>query len=244
MKKIFEKIFTGRKEEFNNQIFNDLKDDKKRFIITANPETFVLGYNNHDFKNILLNNSTTIVPDGISIVKAGNKLGYNIKERISGIDISNILLSYANELKKSIFIFGSTDEVLNLVRENIFKKHPNINILGASNGYVEDKNRVVDEIAKLKPDIILVGLGVPLQEELVFNSLNKFKKGIFIGVGGALDVISGKKKRAPEFFIKYNIEWLYRIIQEPVRIKRFFKYNIRFLFILRKNKKEFRKCLE
>lgn len=240
MKEIFEKIFKEGKEEFNNQIYNDLKDENKRFIVTANSETFVLAYNNYDFKNILLNNSTTIVPDGISIVKTGKRLGYNIKERIPGIDITNTLLSYANELKKSLYIFGSTEEVITLSKENVLKNYPNSILLGTSNGYVEDKHKVINEIARLKPDIVLVGLGVPLQEETIFNNLDKFKKGIFVGVGGSLDVISGKKKRAPKTFIKYNIEWLYRIIKEPIRIIRFIKYNIKFLFIVKKNKKEYR----
>lgn len=240
MKKIFEKIFKDGEEEFNNQIYNDLKDENKKFIITANPEAFVLVHENKDFRDILLSDSTTIVPDGISIVKLGNRLGYNIKERIPGIDIVNTLLSYANELTKSVYMFGTTDEVLTLVKENIFEKYPNVTVLGTSNGYVEDKDSVFDEIAKLKPDIVLVGQGVPLQEKIIFNNLHKFKKGIFIGVGGALDILGGKKKRAPKFFIKYNIEWLYRIVKEPVRMKRFIKYNIKFLFIIKKNKKEFK----
>ena len=88
----------------------------------------------------------------------------------------------------------------------------------------------MEEIIKLKPDILFVALGIPYQEKLIGKYYNKFKKGIFIGVGGSFDVLSGTKKRAPRLFIKLKLEWLYRIICEPKRLKRFFKYNVKFLF--------------
>ena len=96
------------------------------------------------------------------------------------------------------------------------------------NGYVEDKNKVFETIEELEPDIILVALGMPVQEKLIYESLDKFNKGIFVGVGGSFDVLSGTKKRAPEFFIKHNLEWLYRIAKEPSRIRRFYDNNIKF----------------
>ena len=87
------------------------------------------------------------------------------------------------------------------------------------------------------PDIILVALGMPQQELLIYKHIKEFSKGIFIGVGGSFDVISGMKKRAPEFFVKLNLEWLYRIMSEPKRLKRFWDNNIKFLFVVQKEKK-------
>jgi len=97
---------------------------------------------------------------------------------------------------------------------------------------------VFEEIASLKPDVCLVALGIPVQEKLIYKHLDKFEKGIFVGVGGSFDVISGTKKRAPEFFIKCNLEWLYRIAKEPKRLKRFYNSNVKFIFAV---KKEFKK---
>ena len=113
---------------------------------------------------------------------------------------------------------------------------PKLKIVGATNGYVVDKDGVFKEISKLKPDIVLVALGIPLQEKLIYKHLGKFDKGIFVGVGGSFDVISGHKKRAPKIFIKLNLEWLYRILKEPKRIKRFYDSNIKFMFKVRKYK--------
>ena len=81
----------------------------------------------------------------------------------------------------------------------------------------------------MQPDICLVALGIPEQELLINKYFNKFKKGIFIGVGGSFDVLSGHKKRAPKLMIKLHLEWLYRIIKEPKRFKRFWESNIKFM---------------
>ena len=90
------------------------------------------------------------------------------------------------------------------------------------------------EIIKCKPDIVLVALGMPQQEELIYKYLDKFKKGIFVGVGGSFDVLSGTIKRAPKIFIKLNLEWLYRILKEPKRLKRFYNNNIKFILKIKK----------
>lgn len=121
--------------------------------------------------------------------------------------------------------------------EMLENTYSNINILGAENGYVEDKQKVFENIVKLEPDIVLVALGIPNQELLIYRNLAKFNKGIFIGVGGSFDVLSGCKKRAPKIFIKLHLEWLYRITVEPKRLKRFFKSNMRYLTTIRKEKK-------
>ena len=94
----------------------------------------------------------------------------------------------------------------------------------------------MEYIKTTKPDIVLIALGIPLQEKLINKHINDFKKGIFIGVGGSFDVLSGSKKRAPKLFIKLNLEWLYRILREPKRISRFLKYNIKFIFKIIKEK--------
>ena len=94
----------------------------------------------------------------------------------------------------------------------------------------------MNRIKDLEPDILMVALGIPLQEKLIYEHLNDFKKGIFIGVGGSFDVLSGSKKRAPKIFIKLNLELLYRICSEQKRIKRFIKYNLKFMNLIRKEK--------
>lgn len=237
MKKFFDKIYKESFNEFIEEIKRDVISNNKKFIVTANPETFMIAKKDDDFKKLLLDAKTTIIPDGIGIVKAGRKLGYNITERIPGIDISTNLLQICNELKKDLYLFGSTEDVIKSLKKVLNNSYPNINFVGSSNGFVKDKDKVFEEISKLKPDIILVALGIPNQEKLIYKHLDKFQKGIFIGVGGSFDVISGYKKRAPQLFIKLNLEWLYRIVKEPKRIKRFYQNNIKFMFMINKEKR-------
>jgi N-acetylglucosaminyldiphosphoundecaprenol N-acetyl-beta-D-mannosaminyltransferase len=234
MRKLFDKLYKKSAQSFYEILSDNLKNNKKTFVITANPETFMISEKNEDVRKMLLDKETVMVPDGIGVLKAGKKIGYNIEERITGIDIANELLKFGNEQKKSIYLFGSKQEVIDSMKIVIKEQYPNLKLVGTSNGYVTDKDKVFEKIAKAKPDIVLVALGIPLQEMLIYKHLNRFKKGIFVGVGGSFDVMSGMKKRAPKIFIKLNLEWLYRIMKEPKRLKRFYDSNVKFLFRIKK----------
>lgn len=230
MKDILEKIYNEEENIFYSILEDLLITNKKKFIITVNPEIIMKSYKNIEIKEMLLNDNNILVPDGISIIKKAKQYNINIKERITGVDISSKALEICNKNKKSIYLFGSKKEVLDKLIININQKYPNINIVGFSDGYVEDKDKIMQEIISLSPDLILIALGVPNQELLINKYIEKAKKGIFIGVGGTFDVLSGCKKRAPKLFIKLNLEWLYRIICEPTRLKRFIQNNIVFMF--------------
>ena len=234
MKEFLKNLYTKDKNTYFKLLANDLKNKHKRFIITVNPETLMLSENDAELKNILDNKTNSFVPDGIAVVKAARKIGVNVTERITGIDIAEYLLKLANENKYSIYLFGAKEEVINTLIAKIKKEYPNINILGYSNGYVKDRDLVMQDVIKKKPDICMVALGIPYQEKIIAKYFSKVKKGIFIGVGGSFDVLSGTKKRAPKIFIKLNLEWLYRIVTEPSRLKRFWNSNVKFMFKIKK----------
>lgn len=234
MKEYLKNLYTKDKNTYFKLLANDLKNKHKRFIITVNPETLMLSESDAELKNILDNKTNSFVPDGIAVVKAARKVGVNVTERITGIDIAEYLLKLANENKYSIYLFGAKEEVINTLIAKIKKEYPNINILGYSNGYVKDRDLVMQDVLKKKPDICMVALGIPYQEKIIAKYFTKVKKGIFIGVGGSFDVLSGTKKRAPKIFIKLNLEWLYRIVTEPSRLKRFWNSNVKFMFKIKK----------
>ena len=238
MKKYFDKLYRDGQTEFYNEIETDLKDEKRKFIVTANPETFMIGERDPEMGKLLLDNDTTLVPDGIGIVKAAQMMHYNIRERIAGIDIAYKLLEFGHQQKKSIYLFGAKPEVVADLVKVIRERYPDLNIAGTDNGYVNEKDAVFEKMKKLEPDIILVALGIPVQEKLIYKHLKDFKKGIFVGVGGSFDVISGHKKRAPQIFINWKLEWLYRIVTEPQRLKRFYESNVKFIFKIRRYRKE------
>lgn len=222
-------ITTESYDKVVSNLENNLKQNNKAFIITANPETIMLSQEDSIVKDMLFNDEVLKVPDGIAVVKACQSNGMYIKGRITGCDLSVSLLELANKHKKSLYLFGAKEEVLNTFIKVIERDYPNIKLLKAQNGYVKDREKVKKEIIKLKPDICLVALGIPHQEKFINKIFKKVDKGIYMGVGGTFDVLSGTKKRAPKIFIKLNLEWLYRIICEPFRIKRFIKSNLKFL---------------
>ena len=234
MKEYLKELYPGSKEEYFNLLQNDLKNKQKRFIITVNPETLMQSEKDSELKKILNNKKYSYVPDSIAVVKAAQKNKIMLKERIPGIDIADFLLKEANHQKYSLYLFGAKEEVLEKLITKINKEYPNINILGYNHGYIKDKAKEMTKILNLEPDIVLVALGIPLQEKLIESIFPKAKKGIYIGVGGSFDVLSNSKKRAPKIFIKLNLEWLYRILKEPSRIKRFYQNNIKFLFKINK----------
>ncbi len=241
MKKFFDRLYRGSFEQFEKLVTGNLKQNKKMFIVTANPETFISATEERELETILLDQAVTVVPDGIGIVKGANMIGVPIKERIPGIEISWMLLKEGNKNKKSIYLLGASEEVKEKMITKIRTDYPNLRLLGAVNGYGKNKDKDFAKIKQVKPDIILVALGIPVQEKLIYKHLNDFEHGIFVGVGGSLDVISGSKKRAPKAFQRLGLEWLYRLIKEPKRIKRFYHSNIRYISEIRKLKKELEK---
>lgn len=238
MKEKLNKVYNKTCTEYFKLLKNNLKKDKKTFIITANPEIIMHSENDEEISQMLNDKTVSIVPDGIAIVKAARMIGNDVKERITGVDIAEKLFEYCNDLNKSIYLFGAKQEVIDTMKIVLKEKYPSVKLVGATNGYVKDKVSIMKKIVKLKPDVVMVALGVPAQEKLIYKYLNKFDKGIFIGVGGSFDVLSGTKKRAPKIFIKTNTEWLYRIICEPKRLKRFWNNNIKFIIKIKKTANE------
>lgn len=233
MQEYLKKLYKDSKDNYYNELDKILKNKEKRFIITVNSETLMKSENDRELENILKGNYS-FVPDGIAVVKAAKKLDINISERITGIDIAEHLLNNANVNKYSMYLFGAKEEVIQALVEKIKKEYKNIKLLGYSNGYVDNKDKIMEDIIKFNPDICMIALGIPEQEKLIYKYINKAKNGIYVGVGGSFDVLSGAKLRAPKIFIKLNLEWFYRIITEPKRLKRFWNNNVKFMFKIKK----------
>lgn len=235
------KINTDTKKEILNEIENSFDLNKKFYITTPNPEIILKAVKNKKYKDIL-NKSYIATPDGIGVIMASKFLYKKniIKERISGSDFVYDLLKICEKRKKKVFLLGgNTQKELDKVEENLLNKFNNLIISGKNIGYNENnlildenyniidienkQNSIIEQINYSGAELILVALGAPRQELWISETFNKLKNiKIAIGVGGTFDFISGYKKRAPKIFIKLNLEWLFRLIQEPKRIKRIF----------------------
>ncbi|WP_404455670.1 WecB/TagA/CpsF family glycosyltransferase [Virgibacillus necropolis] len=207
-------------ESFVSLLNQHIQQRDKTFVVTANPEIVMKANENHNFMD-LVHRATYVVADGIGVVKAAQLLNRPLPGRVTGYDTMVQLLEIANKKQYSVFLLGAQNETLNKATDNIANDYPGVNIVGSHDGFFDwENNDIAKNIAELKPDITFVALGVPRQEKWISENWSKFNQGVFIGVGGSFDVVAGTVQRAPIFWQKVNLEWLYRIAKQPSRWKR------------------------
>ncbi|HDL85560.1 MAG TPA: glycosyltransferase [Candidatus Acetothermia bacterium] len=159
------------------------------------------------------------VADGIGLVWAAKTLGLSLSERIPGIALAEELLRQGNERGYRVFLLGGREGVAVRAKERLLRRFPNLEIVGARHGYFEDEGEVIDAIGIARPDILLVGMGVPRQELFMMRIRDQLSVPLMIGVGGALDIFSGDRTRAPRVWQGLGLEWLYRLLIEPHRLR-------------------------
>ncbi|WP_052427452.1 WecB/TagA/CpsF family glycosyltransferase [Neobacillus niacini] len=166
----------------------------------------------------IIHQADYITPDGIGIVKACKWLRRPVKERITGFDLMTELLQLANQHQWKVYLLGSKSAIVSKTSSNMVEKYPNLVMAGYHHGYFTNDGHIIEEIKETQPDLIFVAMGCPRQEKWIYESIDKFSRGLFIGVGGSIDVMSGLDQRAPQRWIDMQLEWLYRIVKKPRRI--------------------------
>jgi len=190
-------------------------------VITVNPEITMACQKDRSLRSIV-DEAGLITADGIGIVMVSRLRGGNLPERVTGYDTLLKLLDSGNQTKWSFYFLGADPVINQKVCEVIGEKYPDLIILGKHHGFFKqhEEDKIVEEIASLKPDILVVALGAPYAERWIHKHKSKLNAKIAIGVGGSLDVIAGKVKETPESWKRLNLEWLYRLFQQPFRWKR------------------------
>ncbi|MBO0997856.1 WecB/TagA/CpsF family glycosyltransferase [Bacillus sp. SD075] len=213
-------IDTNMDEFMNGMINPRLMNQEKTFIVTANPEIVEYANEHQDYKDIIIS-ADYITPDGVGIIMASKWLNQPLQERITGFDLMNELFRVADEKALKVYLLGAEENVIEAAALKVKELYPGLELVGYNHGYIDIKDETLPKtIAELEPDIILTALGFPRQEKWVSKHYALFNKGLFMGVGGSFDVLAGKVNRAPVFWQKMRLEWLYRLIQQPSRWKR------------------------
>lgn len=193
---------------------------KSSHIVTINPEIIQSAKKNSHLAEIL-KESELVVPDGIGI-----KIGLLIKNvkvsRIAGVDFAKSLLCESAKMGIPVALVGAKQEVIEKAQENILKSYPDLNIVYSHNGYFDNDEEIINEVKEKSPKLMLVALGSPKQEEFIYKAKNILPSTLMIGIGGSFDVWAGAVKRAPKIWQKLGMEWLYRVINQPERMKRIF----------------------
>jgi N-acetylglucosaminyldiphosphoundecaprenol N-acetyl-beta-D-mannosaminyltransferase len=182
----------------------------------------------------LINDCELITADGQAVVWASRLLGDPLPARVTGIDLMDELLALADRRSYRVFILGSRPEVLSLALARLRARHPRLAIAGARHGYFSEQEepQVVAEIRSARPDLLFVALPTPRKEYFLGRWRSRLDVPLSMGVGGAIDVLAGETKRAPQRLQRLGLEWAVRAVQEPRRLgKRYMITNSAFMWL-------------
>jgi N-acetylglucosaminyldiphosphoundecaprenol N-acetyl-beta-D-mannosaminyltransferase len=195
--------------------------DKVYHVITVNPEIVMACREDQGLRQIV-DDAGLLTADGIGIVIASGWNGDRLPERVTGFDMMMTLLERGDRQGWSFYLLGADPETNEKAAENIAARYPGVRVAGRQHGFFkpEEEPAILEDIAAANPDVLLVALGVPKAERWIHRYKDRLKTRVAMGVGGSLDVVAGKVKRAPVFWQKIHLEWLYRLMRQPSRWRR------------------------
>lgn len=218
------------------QSFNDLLEyvsGKKGILVAINAEKIL--HATDQTRNII--NRNIGYCDGIGAVMALKKHGYKDVAKIPGCELWLKIIVSTYKEGKTFYLVGSKQEVIEATVAKLKEEFPGINIVNYRNGYInsdEEKQSLLDDIATKKPDVVFVAMGSPKQE-LLMEEMSERHPAIYQGLGGSFDVYTGRVERAPKWWVDHNLEFAYRLIKQPSRIKRQI-HLVKFLILLKLGK--------
>ena len=205
-------------------------------VVTPNAEIGLDCLKNEQLRK-LVNESELVLPDGVGVVHAARILDKPLKGKVPGIEFGEKLCDRLQNTGKSLFLFGSKPGVAEAAAAKLKEKYPGLLIAGTLNGYFSDEKAVVDTINAAEPDVLFVCLGCPKQELFMERWRDELTCSVMAGLGGSLDVLSGNLQRAPKAFRDLGLEWFYRLLKEPKRIKRMARLPLYLIYAEREKRK-------
>ena len=226
--------------EAKNAVDSLIQAGGNHYVVTPNSDIVVKMQDDTELKEIC-DKADLILTDGQIVVKLSRYLGNPIKERVCMTDFVWDVFDLAIKKDYRVFLFGGKEDVLFKATENIKKRLPELNIVDSYSppfGFEKNEEMLEEANRRIKAsdaDILIVFLGCPKQEKFIYQNKDKYQVPISITMGGCVDFIAGKVKRAPLWMQNIGLEWFYRFLQEPKRMfRRYFVDDIR-IFELARN---------
>ena len=193
-------------------------------VFTPNSEIVQLCIEDASLRDTI-NEGGLIVPDGIGVIKAARILGTPLKGKVAGVDLGRRVMAFAAEDGHPVALVGGKPGVAKEAASALQAAYPGLNICLTADGYFkkegEENEAVLSRIRESGARIVFVCFGAPAQEKWIAANRDKLPEvNVLLGLGGSLDVYSGRVKRAPAIFVRLGLEWLYRLLKEPKRIGR------------------------
>lgn len=204
-----------------------LEEKRAVSVFTPNAEIAQLAAENENIMH-LLNGADLLLPDGAGIVLASEILKTPLTEKVAGVDFGQRLLGLAAQKGYPVFFLGGKPGIAALASKKQKERFPSLAVVGTHDGYFEKNGEENDRVLRLIREsgarILFVCFGAPIQEEWIAENKSRLPHvHLLAGLGGSLDVYAGTVRRAPSFFIRARLEWFYRLIREPSRLRRMMK---------------------
>ena len=220
---------------------NKTDKTKPSIMLSANIHGFNQAHK-HTWLRKLNNEAELVRNDSAGLELAGKLLGTPIKERMTWADFGWNLAAFCEKEGLTQYFLGNKPGIPEKAKDVLQEKHPGLKVVGTHHGYFEkegpENDVVIKEINSKKPDILIVGFGMPLQEKWILENRENIDVGIIMTGGNCFTFLAGVESRAPKWMHENGLEWLYRFIKEPVRMfKRYIIGNP--LFFLRVFRQKF-----
>jgi N-acetylglucosaminyldiphosphoundecaprenol N-acetyl-beta-D-mannosaminyltransferase len=233
-------ISTGTFNDFTENIFQLAEKKQSSYVCFANVHMVIEAYKDKSF-NKILNEADIAAPDGSPLSKVMLLIDKFKQERVCGMDLLPVLLTEAEKRNKSVYFYGSTDDVLSAIQKRIRAELPSLRVAGAYSPpfrtltEAEDQE-IINNINQSGADLVFVALGCPKQEKWMAAHKGKVQ-ACMLGVGQAFLVYAGLEKRLPQWARDLSLEWIYRLYLEPNRLwKRYLTTNSQFIYLCLKQK--------
>lgn len=209
-------------EQLHETIEKSIREGLPKRIFNVNVHAMNLCFSNSDFYQVM-KNADYVFTDGEGVRQAIQYIGSKIPYRITYADWIHLLLPWLSEKGFSIAFLGASDDVLLEVQKVVSSCYPDLKLAGCVSGYLPESEQVKC-LSQINADVLLVGMGMPLQELWIERNQQHLSFSVYLTGGAVFDYISGRVSRAPKFMRKYGLEWLYRFCLEPRRL--FYRYII------------------
>ncbi len=206
------------------------------YVCFANVHMLIEAYRHPAFEKIVAA-ADVVTPDGMPVALSVGWLRGQRQDRVAGMDFLPVLLREAAARQKTVFLYGTSDEILARIADKARQQYPGLQIVGQ---YAppfrplnpEEDQAVVDEINRAHPDFLLVALGCPKQEVWMANHRGRIQ-ACMLGLGGAFLTYADLRKRPPRWVQQMALEWAFRLLQDPRRLwRRYFHTNFRFIWLI------------
>ena len=224
------KINVLTSDEIVEKILEFALNGRSKMITYLNANCVNTAFKDEDYRNTI-SKADIVWPDGKGVGWALGFLG-RPANCIHTLDFLDKLLEAGIEKNISFYLLGGKEAIIERAARNLKKRFPTLNLLGFHHGYfTEDESRIIEEINTLKPNILMIGMGVPKQEKWIYNHLDELEVNLYWAVGALFDILAGFYKRAPAWMINSGLEWFYRLCREPKRLwKRYLIGNFVFIY--------------